>query len=97
MKSHEDVMLRPLELDDPVLVDTVERVLERRKPRMSPRMLAAFRSEMLLLMAHDPEVIALARKLRRRRETAQSYEEALGPPGEEMPRGSGTEGQGGVR
>jgi hypothetical protein len=97
MANRKEAELRPLELTNPVLVETVERALEPHKKRLSPKMIEAFRQEALLQLAHDPETIALVKKLRRRRETAQSYEEAIGPVPDEKARGSGTQGQGGAR
>lgn len=86
-----------LDLDDPLLVATVEKALAPYKKILSPKMLEAFRREALEQLAVNPEAVTLARKIKRSRVVVQSDEVSLSPRAEEKPAGSGESGQGGER
>jgi hypothetical protein len=86
-----------LDLDDPLLVATVERALAPYRKVLSPKMLEALRREATLQLAVSPEAVALARKIKRSRVVAQSDNVSLSPKAEEKPASSGEGGRGGER
>ncbi|MCK6592027.1 MAG: hypothetical protein L6Q76_31125, partial [Polyangiaceae bacterium] len=84
-----------LDLDDPLLIATAEKALAPYRKILSPKMLEAFRREVIEQLAVNPEAVALARKLKRSRVVAQSDEVWLSPRAEEKPASSGDGGRGG--